>query len=59
MSELIQIIDQTDLVPCSKYPYAKWEYENFNPVQSRIFEVFENDANFWFPQELVPKNCYC
>lgn len=46
MSELIQIIDQTDLVPCSKYPYAKWEYENFNPVQSRIFEVFENDANF-------------
>ncbi len=45
MSELIEIKDQNELVACSNYPYAKWEFENFNPVQSRIFEIFQEDAN--------------
>jgi len=45
MEEIVEIKDQFELVDCSKYPFAKWEFEKFNPVQSRIFEIFEEDAN--------------
>lgn len=39
------VTDQNELVPCSKYPYAKFPYDKFNPVQSRVFEFYEQDAN--------------
>jgi helicase len=38
--------DQFDLVDTSKYPdYAKFPFEKFNPVQSRIFQIFKEDCN--------------
>lgn len=37
--------DQNNLVESNQYPYAKFSFEKFNPVQSRIFEVFEQDCN--------------
>lgn len=43
--KVIKVGDQHTLVPTSKYPYAKWEFENFNPVQSRLFEIYENNSN--------------
>jgi replicative superfamily II helicase len=38
--------DQETLVPTEQYPeYAKFPFENFNPVQSRIFEVYNKEEN--------------
>lgn len=45
MAEVIRIEDATTLVPTSKYQYAHWPFEEFNPVQSRLFDVFEGGSN--------------
>lgn len=45
MPPLKKVGDQNELVPVAKYPYATWKFENFNPVQSRIFEFYEEDCN--------------
>lgn len=45
MPEVIRIEDQHVLVPTKNYPYGAWTYENFNQVQSRLIEVYENDSN--------------
>lgn len=43
---MIQLEDQNNLVETSKYPsYASFNFEKFNPVQSRIFEIYDNDCN--------------
>lgn len=38
--------DQKNLVPVAKYPLAKYPFEFFNPVQSRVFEHYSEDCNF-------------
>ena len=45
MPPIIEILDQNDLVNTNKYSLASWEFENFNPVQSRIFEIYDKDIN--------------
>lgn len=45
MAEVIRISDQNELVPTAKYPYANWPFENFNPVQSRLFDTFQGESN--------------
>jgi helicase len=43
---LIELEDQNNLVEASNYPnYANFKFEKFNPVQSRIFEIFNDDSN--------------
>jgi len=38
--------DQFNLVETNNYPdYSKFPFEKFNPVQSRIFEIFKEDCN--------------
>ncbi len=37
--------DQPILVATSEYPYAKWKFEKFNPVQSRCMEFFDKETN--------------
>lgn len=38
--------DQPVLVKTSDYPdFAKFPFDTFNPVQSRIFEIFDKEAN--------------
>ena len=38
--------DQFDLVETKEYPnYSKFPFEKFNPVQSRIFEIFKENCN--------------
>lgn len=40
------LTDQTELVPTKKFPkYAKFPFKEFNPVQSRIFEIYNKDTN--------------
>jgi len=45
MTNVVNIKDRENLVPTKEYKYAKWGFEHFNPVQSGIFEVYEEDAN--------------
>lgn len=43
---MIILEDQNSLVESSKYPsYAKFNFDNFNPVQSRLFEIYNQDCN--------------
>lgn len=43
MPPIIEVSDQNELVPTSKYPYGKFPFEFFNPVQSRVFEYYDKD----------------
>ena len=45
MPEVIRISDENNLVPTNKYPYAKWDFDDFNPVQSRLMETYEGTGN--------------
>jgi len=46
MSNITRIGDQLELVNTSQYPsYAKFPFPQFNPVQSRVFEIFDKDCN--------------
>ena len=38
-----KVSDQPVLVATSQYPYANWKFESFNPVQSRVFELYNQD----------------
>lgn len=42
---LIKISDQKTLVETKNFPYGKYAFENFNQVQSRIFEIHDKDCN--------------
>ena len=37
--------DQNILVETKSYPHGKFFFEKFNPVQSRLFEFYNQDCN--------------
>ena len=45
MPEVIRIHDNHTLVPTKNYKYASWEFEEFNPVQSRLMETYDGTSN--------------
>ena len=45
MPPIIKATDQTICVATSEYPYAKWKFDKFNPVQSRIMDFYNQDVN--------------
>lgn len=45
MPPIIKTEDQTVCVATSEFPFAKWKFEKFNPVQSRIMEYYDKDVN--------------
>jgi replicative superfamily II helicase len=43
---MIELEDQYELVETKNFPsYANFNFEKFNPVQSRIFEIYNKDCN--------------
>lgn len=42
---IIRIQDKYELIRTSEFPYAHWPYEEFNPVQSAIFEHISTNKN--------------
>lgn len=42
---VIKAKDQPITVATADYPYAKWKFEKFNPVQSRIMDFYDKDTN--------------
>ena len=45
MSKVFELSEISTLVPTSKHQFGKWPFENFNIVQSSIFETVEKDCN--------------
>jgi helicase len=45
MPEIIKVQDQNDLVSSELYPFAKFPFEKLNPIQSRMFEFYNQDVN--------------
>lgn len=45
MPKTIKVGDQPNLVPTSRFPHAHFPFDNFNVVQSRLIEFYEEDAN--------------
>lgn len=45
MAEVIQIEHTDDCVPTSKYRYAKWDFNRFNPLQTKLLEIYKGDSN--------------
>ncbi|MEI8270328.1 MAG: DEAD/DEAH box helicase [bacterium] len=45
MPPVVKTEDQNVLVATLEFPYAKWKFEKFNPVQSRCMEFFDKDTN--------------
>lgn len=45
MPPVIKVEDQLILAATANYPYAKWKFEKFNPVQSRCMDFFDKEVN--------------
>lgn len=45
MAQVIEIEHDETLAPTSKYPYAKWDFDQFNPIQTRLLDVYKGDTN--------------
>lgn len=45
MPPIAKVTDQNALVPSKEYTLASWTFENFNPVQSRVFDFYDQDVN--------------
>jgi len=45
MPQVIKIDDLQELVPTAEYKYAHWPFKDFNPVQSRLMEIYEGNSN--------------
>ena len=45
MPPIIKVSDQTICAATAEYPYAKWKFESFNPVQSRVLDFYNQDCN--------------
>jgi helicase len=45
MPPVMKVEDQAVLAATSEYPFAKWKFEKFNPVQSRCLDFFDKEVN--------------
>ena len=45
MPEVIKISDADDLIPTSEFKYANWPFDELNPVQSKVYEIYNTDCN--------------
>lgn len=45
MSDVVSLTDQNELALTNSYKHAKWAFDHFNPVQSRVLEICHEDVN--------------
>lgn len=45
MPRVIPLQERKELVKTSSFPYAKWGFEYFNPIQSALTEIIEHSSN--------------
>lgn len=39
------VFDKKEFIPTCKFPFAKFNYQFFNPVQSSVFNLYDKDEN--------------
>ncbi len=59
MPEVIKVSDQKKLVSTSDYKYAKFPFEEFNCVQSRVYEYATHDVNMVIAAKTGVGKTYC
>lgn len=45
MPNVISLPEPQELVQTTSFPYANWQFENFNIVQSTVFPIVDKDCN--------------
>ena len=45
MPEVIQIEHTDECAPTNKFKYASWDFDEFNPLQTKLLETYEGDSN--------------
>lgn len=45
MPPVVKVSDQNELIPTKQYPHAKFPFENFNPVQSSVYDFFDKETS--------------
>lgn len=45
MPPVIKVEDQPIVVATADFPYANWNFQNFNPVQSRAMDYYDKEFN--------------
>lgn len=45
MPSVIQIDHTEKCTPTSEYPYASWDFDKFNPVQTKLLDVYKGTSN--------------
>lgn len=45
MAEVIEIEHEDKLAKTSRYRYAKWDFKEFNPIQTRLLPIYKGDSN--------------
>jgi replicative superfamily II helicase len=59
MPEVIKVREQNKLVQTSSFKYAKFPFEEFNCVQSRVFEYADQDVNMVIAAKTGTGKTYC
>lgn len=59
MPKVIKVGHQKTLVPTAKYEYAKFPFEEFNCVQSRVYEYADQDVNMVIAAKTGVGKTYC
>lgn len=45
MPPIVKVGDRGELLQSSVFPYANWPFQQFNPVQSRVYDYYDKDNN--------------
>ncbi len=45
MPPVVKVGDRGELLQSSLFPHANWTFQQFNPVQSRVFDFYDKDNN--------------
>jgi replicative superfamily II helicase len=45
MPPVIKVGDQNTLVPTNSFPHARFDFDFFNPIQSRVYEFYHEDTS--------------
>lgn len=45
MPPIVKVSDRSELLQTSIFPHANWHFNQFNPIQSRVYEYYDKDNN--------------
>lgn len=45
MPPIVKVSDRSELLDTTIFPHANWHFNQFNPIQSRVYEYYDKDNN--------------